>query len=84
MWRLEAEVHIPAGFSGLPVDMLRYDTCFPKDSMAVNSIGEGQDNPARVVRVVQYSNLKTGYWTPARWASFGVQLKPLPAETRKV
>lgn len=49
-----------------PLDMLRYDCCWPTDTEAVNSISHVNFREDRIVSVT--SNSK---FTIARWATFG-------------
>lgn len=62
-----------AGRGRFPVDMLRYDECFPVNGDSAAAIGvtreeEGRSAPVRKVRLL--TRRASGY-TAARWASFG-------------
>jgi hypothetical protein len=63
------------GKGHFPMDMLRYDGCFPRDSRDVERLTYfEQDDPARTITLITRTTLKV--WTPtaARWASFGWQV----------
>lgn len=57
------------GRGRFPVDMLRYDSAWPRDGASAESILVSEDGEARKVRL----NLVPGYTYPtrARWSSFG-------------
>ena len=64
------------GSGTFPVDMLRYDTCYPKDSRDALRIGglEGSDEVG--VKSIVYLQINHGrkndaHITPERWKSFG-------------
>lgn len=68
------------GDGRFPLDMLRYDSCFPRDDV-VGLIGV--DGGRRTVRMACYHKLKSkSYITPARWESFGWTVTKI--ECRKV
>ncbi len=50
------------GAGQFPIDMLRYDKCWP--AAGVLEV----DGPERIVVIESRSE---GYWTPDRWSSFG-------------
>lgn len=54
-----------------PVDMLRYDQCFPETESDSAVIHDKDEKQPRRVRVVCYTDHKYPRWTPARWESFG-------------
>jgi len=59
------------GVDNFPVDMLRYDGCYPRTSEAVlNIISENEGKP-RSVELVKAVENKEQLPTTARWASFG-------------
>lgn len=63
-------------FQGLgifPLDMLRYDRCWPAGPSDVAMVGY-EINDLRVVSVRAYSENKNMPFTEARWASFGWHL----------
>lgn len=67
-----------------PVDMLRYDYCFPDseaDSAAIAN--EEHSREPRRVRVVQVTDSKRPMFTPARWESFGWKILPDREATRE-
>ncbi len=60
------------GFAPFPVDMLRYDGCFPRtseDSVAIGTALAGRTDPRRVFEI----RLHSPYHEPTigRWQSFG-------------
>ena len=58
------------GFGAFPLDMLRYDQCFPEQS----SDGLHQDfvdKQIRTVRLMAYRDSRTWEPTKGRWSSFG-------------
>ena len=69
----EATVHVRGRF---PVDMLRYDSCFPataEDASAItDSVRERPRGTGRV-RLQAFSKNKI-HWTPARWKSFCAEI----------
>lgn len=52
-----------------PVDMLRYDSCFPSNQSSVTRLGNSPES--REVYLARVTNRKQ--WTPTydRWRSFG-------------
>jgi hypothetical protein len=56
------------GRGEFPVDMLRYDSCFPEQG----SLGEYDDSEYRVVEVTTMKRI--GFWTADRWSSFGWEI----------
>jgi hypothetical protein len=56
-----------------PLDMLRYDSCYPHDSYSVHELEDTgwKATERREVSLIHTGNLKD--WTPTidRWASFG-------------
>lgn len=57
-----------------PLDMLRYDGCYPDDQASVAQMYrslDGETSEPLRVRIVQISPESKAIWTPARWASFG-------------
>lgn len=69
-----AKVTIPPG-GEFPLDMLRYDNCFPcRTGDALNLAGCSTEE--REVYVARYSDSKRdARWTPRRWKSFCVQFE---------
>lgn len=66
----EAKVEGPGRF---PVDMLRYDACYPASAKDTNEIEHSLERCPRKpyqVTVQALSSLKI-HWTPERWRSFG-------------
>jgi hypothetical protein len=65
-----------------PLDMLRYDSCYPhtpRDVAILDAVtGDICDVPATwEVTVVRYTETKFPHWTVDRWASFNVTCFPL-------
>ncbi len=66
------------GKGTFPLDMLRYDQCYPataEDSDTIERLMEpgGASTGVWTVNVRAYSRVKD-HWTPERWRSFGVEL----------
>lgn len=55
-----------AGDRPFPMDMLRYDECFPSNSMAAESLQSGSGN--REIELFSPNRMNP---TPGRWSSFG-------------
>lgn len=56
-----------------PLDMLRYDSCFPADQEAVNTIQRSLTEPSPGVlaaKLARHVRTKKATPTLARWASF--------------
>ena len=77
MYRLRFTVR---GFGQFPLDMLRYDGCFPRNSADAASITDSLDPASRSVEreveLVRYfsgsrQTAPASALTPARWRSFG-------------
>jgi len=68
----EATVEVHVRF---PVDMLRYDSCFPATTEDAVAITKAIMGPRLVthVRLQAFSQNKT-HWTPERWKSFGIEI----------
>jgi hypothetical protein len=71
-----AKVTTPCPF---PLDMLRYDACWPESTQDAIDIGKSLKPGSRAsytVTLCRYSQGKgDSGWTPARWRSFGCILK---------
>lgn len=72
-----------------PLDMLRYDACYPERSEDAATIGysldpEQQGGDSFVVRLIRFH--KTRYWEPTvgRWSSFMWSVRPSSIETRRI
>lgn len=79
------------GRGHFPVDMLRYDHCFPATQEAVNGIDvtryQRETTEVREVELAQYHNGAMPHITFERWRSFGwsvVQVGFNAPRTRKV
>ena len=66
------------GAGRFPIDMLRYDACYPTDSGSVDGINFSL--AARKVTLRAASN----FITPARWASFGWRVTKVEVNHREV
>jgi hypothetical protein len=85
VWRF-----IVSGVTPFPLDMLRYDACYPveQDSVAeIESSRDSQDRAARRLenwnkqyRVMLCSHVNSP--TDARWSSFGWRVLDVKKETR--
>ena len=77
MWyRHEAVIEVSGPF---PIDMLRYDQCYPDHGTDSRSIEDsripGRDNKPYRITVEAISEKKRGeHWTVARWESFGARV----------
>lgn len=70
-----------SGSGTFPLDMLRYDGCFPADGAAVSALS-AESGERWTVRLLQYTETKQPRWTEGRWSSFLVGIKHL--ETRRI
>lgn len=66
---------IVSGTGYFPVDMLRYDCCFPASEKDVVAISKSMKTPNRQEVVAIHLFSAYGKVTPERWASFGWQVK---------
>lgn len=71
-----------SGRGSFPVDMLRYDYCYPVSF----TVDEGERGPVAelndeenqdVLIVARATDLKAREWTTARWNSFGWMIQPI-------
>lgn len=67
---------------GFPLDMLRYDRCYPATEYDTHQLDRALAPPGDrpsvwTVKVVRYTTHKNADWTLARWASFSVTCFPL-------
>ena len=60
------------GTGPFPLDMMRYDCCWPSSSADVYIM---EDTDKRTLFVKMASSTKKATWTPERWASFGWKLE---------
>ena len=81
MIRCEITVNIP--FGEFPLDMLRYDCCWPATGEDAAKLGrsirgeylsEDKHPPIRVATYVRNKTETKQPWTPERWGSFGCVL----------
>ena len=80
-WSHYAVVYVPT-FAPFPLDMLRYDGCWPASSedvakiaLTLNGVGVGFDE-VLAIRVKKYGARRGAEaWTKERWASFSVRLQ---------
>ncbi len=76
-------VMVAKGTLPFPVDMLRYDQCWPNDSQSAAEIGASFDIHERFAQgregkftvELTNGNGKNRRWTPDRWRSFGWALE---------
>lgn len=62
------------GTGDFPVDMLRYDACYPRTTEDALKILGGYTfafGERRTVELVRVSDSRSNGFTPGRWASFG-------------
>lgn len=71
-WEHVAEVTCSGEF---PIEMLRYDCCFPRRECDAAEICSGADEV--VVQIVRYTDTKAPPWTHDRWKSFGATVGPV-------
>ncbi len=75
-WHHMAKVTIPPG-GQFPVDMLRYDSCFPVRTVdALNLVERAEEEREVYVARASESKKEPG-WTVGRWRSFLVQIEPV-------
>lgn len=72
MYRVEFHVN---GRGIFPLDMLRYDCCFPANGQSAFAIGEN-GSELRTVTLVRFAGTKSWEPTNGRWASFGWGVAP--------
>ncbi len=74
MYRSKATIVVPTGIS-FPIDMLRYDQCFPANQNAVLDIGAINNLRIKYVMIEKVAETKglAGFTIP-RWESFGVKV----------
>jgi hypothetical protein len=68
-WRIEFRV---SGTGRFPFDMLRYDSCVPKEG--ITNLGDPPRDEwmePREVTLIRYTHIKTNGPTVERWLSFG-------------
>jgi len=71
-WRHVARITFTGAF---PMDMLRYDSCWPESQTDITAIIKRRGDNT-VVRVVKYSPFKQWPFADGRWASFGCHIRP--------
>lgn len=70
--------HITITVSGkgqFPLDMLRYDACWPSSGRDASAIADTFHN-RNVAWSINVTRANTAPFTNDRWESFGVQVKP--------
>jgi len=80
MYLHKAIVSCPNGLAVFPIDMLRYDRCFPEDCASAAKIDFAMHRklePDAPIMVACYRPTKASPWTVERWSSFGWQCKPI-------
>lgn len=55
------------GRGQFPIDMLRYDACWPYDQASANQIVESYNHPEKWTVIVETNR---PHFTPDRWSSF--------------
>lgn len=77
MWMHEFSVINTSQFN-FPVDMLRYDSCYPGDQESASKMmladgiyNKGRDKQELVIRLKHLDDRKDWYPTEGRWKSFG-------------
>ena len=80
--RYKHEAKITVRLGRFPLDMLRYDSCYPatqQDSAAMeNYTGSREEKAARVVTVCKVTGSKFDGFTVGRWQSFGCDVEIIP------
>lgn len=80
-----------SGVGSFPLDMLRYDACFPSKSEdaaviseSMNTVGKWTVRVSKFVGNVQRSRNLEECFTIDRWKSFGAHQQPSETKTRFV
>ncbi len=71
-----------SGGGAFPLDMLRYDCCFPSHSNDTTAIEDSLavgDGTLRKIRLIKYHGGKSHNLTPGRWESFGWKIDQTPS-----
>ena len=63
------------GRGQFPIDMLRYDQCYPRTGDDAHKIASARDD--RAVVIVTKSDDPIACWTERRWASYLWRLTPI-------
>lgn len=77
-WRSILKVEMDG--SPFPIDMLRYDSCWPADETSAHRIMESvaaYGIGPEAIYVVKEAVDRDRLWTFGRWASFGARVHPL-------
>lgn len=63
---------VESTFYGFPIDMLRYDSCFPSNERDANDIQTAISTNKQIGRPVQLACYAEKHWSPTtgRWQSF--------------
>ena len=80
MARYKHEAKITVKMGRFPLDMLRYDACYPdtqQDSAAMEHY-PGNPQDVKNIKVCKITDSKTDGFTSARWKSFGCEIEVLP------
>lgn len=74
----EAKITVKLG--QFPLDMLRYDACYPATQVDVVAMSEYSSEPytPQIVTVRKITDSKCNGFTPARWQSFGCDIDVQP------
>lgn len=80
-WAHTAVIYVPP-FTPFPIDMLRYDQCWPRtgeDAAKMNlTLGGGRigyEEPLAIFVTRHHDEKRRPGWEPRRWRSFGVMLQ---------
>jgi hypothetical protein len=81
LYEHEATVEVNGAF---PVDMLRYDRCYPASEEDAKAIAQSLARPRREPHRVTVKALSPSreHWTRARWRSFGALIVKTVAQKR--
>ena len=59
------------GSAHFPLDMLRYDHCYPDAQQVAADLSSGEYNNVRTITLVQHTDTQQPQVTHDRWKSFG-------------
>ena len=86
MKRRYLHIAVVSPTSAFPIDMLRFDHCYPHhetDSNAIEATIRHEPPADRIIHVARVTDTPAPPWTKPRWTSFGVNIletstTPLP------
>ena len=90
MARAKLTVITVQGIGNFPIDMLRYDCCFPQGSEDVGQIVYSADYHLRADALLKKVPFKvtlvcaSGRYTPGRWSSFGWKVTRVEIDHRSI